>query len=652
MKRLLLYLVLFGVIIGLAGCFGGGSSSSTSTITLSGSAYDEPIPNANVTIKAVLSNGSEQVLKTVTADSNGNWTVNLDPSQIPANSTLMVEVNGTLNGKNVVFHSVLGKDDTVKNIAEKNSGKVTPSQISDLITSNISTVDYLLACLKKGKTEMAKDPEAIISAIKAQDLDLRKKFAAAIKAYVDYNATLNSTTISNPDFKNLVKKLLEYAADGSLTSSEIKAVFNGTDYVDVIKAEKDLSQDPILRKVLTEGIQNLTPAELYQKLQDHDFFIKYNATTYAKMQVESNGSIDLTFYIYNSTSGNWEDIPQSAWNTYGLNSTPIAQLDRIEYNSTTGKLYVVFKTGQKYMMTLLGTTDAGYSMLLTYDTGSINWRDLLNATINGNQPMVYALGTTPYTNITAFRLNCTSTSFLTNPLRVFVLNGDTTAKSGNVTFINPFTGQTIFAGNWEYINNDTAIKIDLYGSDLMQLPSTMANIHPIIIIALYNATTMGSFTGNLTDFMNATNTVALQNGLPILYPMLDMIKFVLFTNETAVQSFMSEDMAMMSSETGGTLPQDVKEMLCDIGSANCTTNSALSVSMSCSDDTITLGFSNGTNYTVGSNGEVIDTSNNVVGHITEITPFSFAIMWNNGTSQEFVNATKKNDVVNNVITEF
>jgi len=71
MKRLLLYLVLFGVIIGLAGCFGGGSSSSTSTITLSGSAYDEPIPNANVTIKAVLSNGSEQVLKTVTADSNG-----------------------------------------------------------------------------------------------------------------------------------------------------------------------------------------------------------------------------------------------------------------------------------------------------------------------------------------------------------------------------------------------------------------------------------------------------------------------------------------------------------------------------------------------------------------------------------------------------
>ncbi len=674
--------IVFSLLL-LTGCFGGSDETSSSSInvntssaiTLSGTAYDEPIPNATVKIKLVKSDGSETLLATTTADNNGNWTASVNSANIPDNAALIVEVNGTLNGKQVIFKSIIGKGDRIKNKAKDNNGKLTSDEVPELITSNISTVDYVLALLQKGgnTTSLVNDPEAVLATIKAQKLEVRKRMAAAIKAYLDENATLNTSVVSDNSLTGLVKALVEKSADGDLNSTDIQQIFGTDDFYKVYKAEHDIINDRVLKDVFVKGpaTSDINLKDFYNNLINHSFYWKDSPGFYRKLTFDGNGNVQVTFYFYNETSGNWTQISSSQYQNYGLDYDPANWLEKLEYDNNTNKNYLLLKNGEKFEISVLEKSDKAYTLLLTNVSSTPDWDKLLTFQQNNlNIPLVMAYGNNSYASIEDFRSafrNCTfsldpTTGILTSS-GCFMGNLQL-SDNGSIEVVEPSgTGviTTFPIGKWEIDSNinPSILKITFYDPE-----GTGGNnqVKGNMIIAIYSSSTMGNHDGiNLVNInktqsiSTASSTVSLAEGIPIMFFSINTIKLPLFTVEQAVQNFIPPQFVMMEnlqenttqSITSGELPQEAKDMLCSIGN---TDQPSSSIDCSSSPIKIIIGT---TQYTMGNTGELLDINNNYQGHLMDITPFSFTICWgstpNNCTSTvTYVNTSKQNEIINKI----
>ncbi len=663
--------LLFASVVSLiiAGC-GGGSSTSVSsvtsttsngttsvstsvsisgtTVTLSGSVYDAAIPDANVTIKAVFSNGTEVSLGTVKADSTGNWTVSVP---VPDNVTLIAEAEGTVNGKEVKFKSVLGRGETVIDIAEDNGGNVTSADIPDLVTSNISTVDYILSLLQSGGDlkDLTDNPEELLSAIKATKLEVRGKIAAAIKAYLDEGAVLNATATGGDTLSNLISALIRKAADGSLNSTEIQNIFQPGEELKVYKAQYDILNDPILKRVYTDTYKtgSVNGTQLYAALSGQTLYWKDYPDFYRKLTFNSNGTIDISYVVYNGTG--WEALTPENASMWGFDFDPANWISN--YGVLNDTLYITTWAGERYEVNLLDNTTSTYSILLINRGGLINWSALIRTANATGVPIVGAYGNFTYPDIETFRLaysHCDASNATTCFLGKLELNGTAGVVSGNVT--EPIPGAPIVpvVGEWKIDTTNRTLRVVLFGPSLDEADSSMVSN---MVMSIYDSTLMGNYVGTqLFDFadFSETGNATLRDGLPLVYMSYDVLKLPLFRNEAEVQNFVPPSISMLASIEGNVtstgsveLPLDARKMLCEIGSTD--EGAVISCSSDYSAITITIGSSD---YNVDNTGALINGS--YVGHLVEITPFSFTANINNST-QTFTNSTKQSEVLGGIL---
>ncbi|WP_457568501.1 hypothetical protein [Desulfurobacterium sp.] len=671
-KSLLKGLFFFSLCCSLLGSCGGSSSgesvsvttvnsTSTSTVsaggasvTLAGSVYDSPIPSATVTVKKVFENGTSVVVGTTTADSSGNWTLDVPESEISANATFLVEVSGSLNGKDVSFRSILGKGKSIMEVANSTGGNVTSEKMPDLIVSNISTVDYILSLLQTGGnlTTLASDAEELISAIKSAKLEVRGEIAAAIKAYLDEGAVLNATFVGGDNFTSLLRALVSSSADGSLNSTEIGNIFLPGEDLKVYKAQYDILNDPVLKKVYTQTYKTTTTnaTVLADSLEGQVLYWKDFPDYYRKLTF-NNGTISVSFVIYNGTG--WEELSPENASLMGFEFDPANWISGYELSGNT--LYLTSKAGEKFEVNLLDNSTSAYSILLVNRGGSIRWGTLLETANETGIPIVGVYGNTTYQNVAAFRQafsSCNSSNPSTCFMGQFELNGTVNAVAGNVTLPAAFPGvPSLVLGEWRIDTLNDTLRVVLFDPGFSKGNDGFISD---MVIGVYNSTRDGNYTGtSLFDFSNFAGAanVTLRDGLPLVYFSFDVLKLPLFKSEAAVQSYVPplfaaadslEDNSTVGSQA---LPLDARQMLCGIGSTDAPA-ATISCDSSYSNITITTG---GVDYYINATGALIDNSSgSYAGYLFEITPFSFSANIGGG-NQTFVNSTKKDEILGDVV---
>jgi hypothetical protein len=681
------------------------SSTSSTPITLKGLAYDSPISDATVKIKAVLDNGSVIEIATTTADQNGDWQANIDPEKVPDNSTLMVEVSGEKDGKNVDFKSIVAKKDNIVRKAQNNSYQVDQNQFPELITSNVSTIDYILSVMQQGNlSNLVDDPEAILATIKSQKLEVRKKMAGAIKAFIDYNATLAD---DNNTLQNLINQLVEKAGDGELTTAEIKQIFGDDDYYKVFEAEHQIIKDYNLKDVFTKTsvTADITAQNIYNALTSgNPLYWKDTEGMYRKI-VFYPDNITVTFYVATDSNGNnWIEVSPNSdnddikrlWDK--LKYDPASWLTKLIYDASEDKLYLTTKTGEKYEVILLDNSSSAYSILLNRVSTSPNWSNLLAFCESDNcseMPIIQAIydNTTgdngTFDNISEFIRafdNCTysmtpvaSSEMVPGTMPEIVQHGcllgglefsdNNSVKAVEINSIDEngnITKEEFKVG--EYTIDNNTIHITLYDPTATDNgSSSQSPIKGDIIITLYDNSTMGNY-NNLTLINSSSQSFSetpLRKGLPIMFFSIKEMNLTLFTNEKDVQNFVPPQFALMNalsssqqtSSTIASLPTQAREMLCNIGHTD-NNGSSISCSNNYDNITITINSSSSTTtsstvYTVDSVGALVN-NNTIEGYLQEITPFSFTICWGNSPANcssetTYVNSDKKNELLGDIL---
>ena len=660
------------------------SSSSNSnngrTITLRGKSYDSPIPNAIIKIKAIKTDGTEEVIKTVTADENGNWNANIDSNNIPQNSILIAETNGTLHGKQVIFKSILGKGREITNLASNHNEQLDSSVIPELTVSNISSVDTTLALLKSNsnKTKLAEKGDILKNVLKVSKLKIRKKIAAAVKAFVDGNATLRDSELlgsdTEPKVERLIKTLVVKSVDGKLERDEIRNVFNSTaDYEKFLQAESELLEDNNLREVLIKGTTELSSYQLFNALKGRTFYWKdFPPDIYRKLTISNNGSINATIYQYDFNSGNWNEVNNATSNSEAQYD-PANLVYRLVYDNANDKLYLLTRLGTRFEVSLVSNKDDKvYNLLLTNtNSTNVNWSSLLQFVNATNIPLVMAYGNRTYTSINGFINHYSECSSPNNPpLPPDCFFGALILDNGKVKISPSIDNQTgnLAVGEYE-VQNDTLV-IKFYDPDesnqnqqSQAQQQSESEMKGVVVIKLYNPTEMGNFNSLILQDASKINRngVQLQRGIPLITFQPQTIKLSLFRDEDKVRSYVPPELLSIASmeentsEGGTQLPQDAKETLCDVRQG--TDSNGTRATITCNNnqpESITIGTST---YYIDDQGGICQSNqsvcpnNQVVGHILEITPFSFTVELhtNNTTSTyTFVNHSKKEQVINNM----
>ena len=319
MQRLfvLAALTLVGTIYACGGGGGGTSSTTTSsgtsssTIKLSGTAYDSAVESGTVTLYRVASDGSLTSVKSVSVSSNGSFSFSLSPGDLDNSTKYVIGVSGTIGGRDLKFFSPLGTGKEIKDKAGQ-GGTVTEEDIPELVVSNVSTAAFLILRSKYRNVHEI-DPnkfDSVVAQLKATELKKRLELSAVIKAYLDKKAQPKSGI---SDFKTLVMKAWKYLKDdGELDMDELRHLFNSQEDIKKFAlAKREIKEDQILRKVFYEGRADLTDQQLRTLVAGKTFYVKPNeyAPFYNKVHFNQNNTITVTTYYYSGAG--WTQAPQS-----------------------------------------------------------------------------------------------------------------------------------------------------------------------------------------------------------------------------------------------------------------------------------------------------------------------------------------------------
>jgi hypothetical protein len=366
---LLAALTLVGTIYACGGGGGGTSSTTTSsgtsssTIKLSGTAYDSAVESGTVTLYRVASDGSLTSVKSVSVSSNGSFSFSLSPGDLDNSTKYVIGVSGTIGGRDLKFFSPLG---TGKEINDKagQGGTVTEEDIPELVVSNVSTIDYLFLKSKYKNINRISSNEFsdVLAQTKASEMEKRLELAAVIKAYLDEGAQLASNI---DDFKELLGEAWKALKDdGKLDTAEVRRLFkSGDDITKFALAKMRMREDRLLKKALYYGRTSMTSTQLESLVSGKTYYVKPStyAPLYDKIHFNSNGTITAAVYKFNGTS--WVET----------NSTE----ERFPFNRwqiTNATLYMWGQDNIRYKFIPLAVdTKAVKGVLLMHDYSSINW---------------------------------------------------------------------------------------------------------------------------------------------------------------------------------------------------------------------------------------------------------------------------------------
>jgi len=214
---------VLALALSLAACGGGGSGGGGTTgsgtggtasqsLALSGSAADAPIANATITITAgaPLNATGATTLGTITADGNGNYTINVT---LPSGSVPVFANAADPKNAAVILTSYIGQSDKLSAMTSANDDAIPDLDISPVTTAALAVYGQLNAGSYAGLTASAYattlrtyrgDVLAIAAAIKAVGDSLcapttaptsTTNLAAAIAAQANLSSG-NSTTIT------------------------------------------------------------------------------------------------------------------------------------------------------------------------------------------------------------------------------------------------------------------------------------------------------------------------------------------------------------------------------------------------------------------------------------------------------------------------
>jgi hypothetical protein len=206
MRKSLLNGAILGVLVALSACGGGGSGGGGGITAIKGQAIDAPISNATITLtlNAPLGQPGAQTLTTTTADSSGNFTLNVS---LPSTSA---PVFANAQSGTTLLSSYLGPASSLSSLAQ-----LSTTNVPNLAISQVTTA--ALAILAASNQLSTLTPSSYATLLTNHRSDIIAA-AAGIMAVVDAGCSLPSGDADTFEMtKNLVANTSAVSTSNSAT---------------------------------------------------------------------------------------------------------------------------------------------------------------------------------------------------------------------------------------------------------------------------------------------------------------------------------------------------------------------------------------------------------------------------------------------------
>ena len=563
-------------------------SSSSRTITLQGRAYDADLDNGTVYFYKVKDDGTLEQIETAEI-TNGAYSLELDPDELENDARYIIKVDGYRNGKNVKFFSVVGTGGFIQNKAFQNpNATLTDNEVPELVVSNISTADYIYLKLKFGGANKIK-PEELTKALaklKVLDLEGRMAVAGAIKAYLDFNATLHNSTWT---FKDFIAEVVEKVRDdGKLSDTELNSIFNSTQDIEKYSlAVNQIRNDNTLKKVLVQSSLDYSSQALSSLINGTTYYWKPDemAPFYEEFTFLSNGSINATHHYYNGTG----------W----IVSPPDFQRNFQRWWISSNKVFVENSANVTYSFSVLSDDQKAIAGILTLeDDANIDW---------------YSPATKLYSSRTFNSINDFVSAFSgcdSNSLGNFTqcLLGAFKLSNGNVYVVIPALipggqPQTVKVGSYNIDDSQDLLKVHISPPKferINQSGTSKAQDLKITFVFKRVENPPNDVSKWSDDPADSGPPVQLQTGHVLYYDIPEYYKLVLYKRESDAQKVKADPFSMFFESSG----QNFEETICRelIGDEELTLvntdNGSEVIKVWCENNEIKLKFSQdgGTNY--------------------------------------------------------
>ncbi len=205
---------LVGMMVAIASCGGGGGGGGGGVTAIKGQAIDNPISGATITVtlNAPLGQSGAVTLGQTTADSAGNFTLNLS---FPSSSA---PVFANAQSGTTLLSSYLGSASTLSSLST-----LSTNSIPNLAISQVTTAALAILAASNQLSSLTPSSYATLLSNKRSDIIAA---AAGIMAVVDSGCTLPSEDSDTFEMaKNLVQNTS--AVSTSNTTSTLSSVANG-----------------------------------------------------------------------------------------------------------------------------------------------------------------------------------------------------------------------------------------------------------------------------------------------------------------------------------------------------------------------------------------------------------------------------------------
>ncbi len=252
----------------LAKYYENKSSDPTKTVFL-GYVYDEILADANVSIYI-----DNTLISSSRSDGNGKFTLEVDSDKIGENKIIKIEaVLNDYKGDNVKLVTFL----TSTQIKELAKNRVSISDLIDIVVSNVTTAEYIVAKKLNGGNDFTDAGTLEENLLKAQieKAEKVKETAALIKYIVDTNATQTSADDT--------LAYVESKLDTNLTLD-----INETEQQNIETFKTEIENDPILSKQLEVTGESVATGTTLKTLYDNG--VKEFYIVYADKQYDGTGN--------------------------------------------------------------------------------------------------------------------------------------------------------------------------------------------------------------------------------------------------------------------------------------------------------------------------------------------------------------------------
>ena len=446
-----------GFIFSLSACGGGGQSNisansvGTLSTTISGSAIDKPISNANIILTSTSpyqQNGA-QILGTITADSSANFStsINLPNSNIPIFANAIDP-----NNPQIILTSYIGQSNTLGNLNNVSSSDVPNLDISPITTAalivyqqingnfnNLTPTTYAQT-LQKYKTAIL----VIASVIKEKGDQL-----CTLPNAISSNNTITLAQLIASATKINQGTVVDLSSISSILGSSCSTLF--TVIPQELESDSIFGPQLALGDVIDKNIQVVASGSYQSQMLLSGLSNSTNSTTALPTPTVLNDSLTIDASGHITSTNN------------SLSGNIVGNLVQLQYsnNSNTysfkGKISILNPSNSTssptYFLNLFGTDSASninYNLQIVLSNGNPIWTNINNQ----NQDSSFSCGTGSFPlRLESFGENIGGASVaecITPNAAGFTM---TSSSNGNYDFENnSATPPSFTANNWSEIS--------------------------------------------------------------------------------------------------------------------------------------------------------------------------------------------------------